>query len=348
MCILVQFYGRMSVRAYTEYRSFSRARSSTVNTVDNWSAVLRLATMWSCADMRLLAIEQLTELAPPVEKLALSLAYDVPEWRIPSYVALSLRPEILAGDEAEKLPVRDVLRIASAREAVRDGRVAATPEAITNYFVQDFTNLLNGAEILPHITPPTTVTPFTDSERTRIATQLKEGKYLEALSDLTPSQITPFCALLQESWGARVTEFPVRDLIRAIFNRSSMGTGPAFVPIAIQLLRAIAALIRTGPFDTEFPADQLVGLILRRDIFALQETWRSYESSRLRRSATQRREDAPGWAWDDVCTPGSVGVAIYPREGRGNHEWFVTKTSFLRDFINAIVDAGLVKPNVVR
>ena len=67
-----------------------------MTTVEGWTAVLCLATLWMFADIRALAIEHLADLAQPVEKLVLSQQYDVEEWRLPAYVALCMRHEDLS------------------------------------------------------------------------------------------------------------------------------------------------------------------------------------------------------------------------------------------------------------
>lgn len=327
-----------------------------MSSLEDWSAVLRLATMWSCKDIRTLAIEQLSQLAPPIDKLVLSRAHDVIEWRVPSYVALCLRPQTLTESEAERLAVRDIVRITAAREAIRDGRVAATQDALTHYVLQH--NHANtrmpehsfqpdatvSSELFP--SPIVTETPYTADERARIFTQLSQKKYVEAISNISPPQISPFCSILQESWGARITEFPVQGLVRAILHRGSINPGPAFVPTGIQLLLAISALIRTGPFETEFPAPQFLDLIISRDIRALRDTWSSYEASRARLCTLNGHQKAHHAAYDDTFS--SAARTIYPRGAREDWELYITKTSFLKDFVNAIVDAGLVKATVLQ
>ncbi|KZV75765.1 hypothetical protein PENSPDRAFT_538216, partial [Peniophora sp. CONT] len=101
------------------YPAYGPLNCLAVTTTGGWAYVLRLSTMWSCRDIRALAIEQLSDSAPPLQRLVLSRAHDVPEWRVPAYVALCLRPQALSESEAEKLAVQDVVRIMSTREAIR-------------------------------------------------------------------------------------------------------------------------------------------------------------------------------------------------------------------------------------
>ncbi|VDC03763.1 unnamed protein product [Peniophora sp. CBMAI 1063] len=89
--------------------------------LEEWVAVLRLSTMWKFKGKRELAISVLGIAAPPLEKLRLARAYDVEAWLHPAFVALCVRHKTLSLKEAEKLPLRDVMRLVSAREALFKG-----------------------------------------------------------------------------------------------------------------------------------------------------------------------------------------------------------------------------------
>ncbi|KZV75762.1 hypothetical protein PENSPDRAFT_570963, partial [Peniophora sp. CONT] len=97
---------------------FSDSKGPSVTSVEDWSSVLRLSTLWSFEDIRSLAIDRLTVLAPSLDKLVLSRDYNILEWRIPAYVDLCLRDTMLSKLEAAKFTTNDVVDIACSREAV--------------------------------------------------------------------------------------------------------------------------------------------------------------------------------------------------------------------------------------
>lgn len=315
--------------------------------------------MWSSTDIRTLAIEHLTDLASPIEKLVLGHAYNVAEWRVPSYVALSLRQEMLSPTEAKKLPVLDVLAIASTREAISYGRVEATPKAVTAHVIQHVSHIspTEGAgdgpptpneDQLPESSPlpqavPVTPEPISEQKRARLSALIAEGNYKEALSNITSQQIPSFCSLLRNSWGALLTEANARNMVRAVLYNAA--TNPTFTHTGIQFLRGLSAAMRTGAFETESPACRSMEAFLNRDIRALRDTWSTCDDVRLRHRSLHK-----DWAHWHACvdTFSSAATEIFGGDDvRNSCELYITRSSHLKDFIHALVGAGVVNDEVL-
>lgn len=88
-------------------------------TVEDWTAVLSLASRWEFVSMRQLAINRLTRIASPVERITRAVKYDVKDWLLPAYTELCARDEPLNLEEGLKLGIRDVIFIGQLRSSVR-------------------------------------------------------------------------------------------------------------------------------------------------------------------------------------------------------------------------------------
>ena len=75
--------------------------------------------MWGFRSIRTLAIERLSTIAGPVDKVVLGHAFDVSHWLPEAYLAVCDRAEPLTIDEGGRLGLKDVVRINAAREAMR-------------------------------------------------------------------------------------------------------------------------------------------------------------------------------------------------------------------------------------
>ncbi|KAI0349702.1 hypothetical protein OH77DRAFT_1499446 [Trametes cingulata] len=88
---------------------------------EDWIAVLKLTTMWEFACLRRTAICELslivrTEL-DPFDWVCLARQYSVHEWLFPALHALARRTQPLQADEADRLGIATVLRMAEVRES---------------------------------------------------------------------------------------------------------------------------------------------------------------------------------------------------------------------------------------
>ncbi|KZV76873.1 hypothetical protein PENSPDRAFT_569094, partial [Peniophora sp. CONT] len=93
-------------------------RGHELGTIEEWSAVLRIASMWKFESIRELAIEQLDGRLPPLERLVLSRSYNIPLWLPTAFVGIVLRDSPLVLQEMQKIGLEDLVCIATAREAI--------------------------------------------------------------------------------------------------------------------------------------------------------------------------------------------------------------------------------------
>ncbi|EKM59091.1 uncharacterized protein PHACADRAFT_65989, partial [Phanerochaete carnosa HHB-10118-sp] len=93
-------------------------RMPDITSVDEWSAVLRLATEWSFDSIRSLAIERLEPIASPVEKIVLSHSHMIPSWLSAAYVSLCQRSHPLTAAEIRAIEAEDVEVVMSVRETM--------------------------------------------------------------------------------------------------------------------------------------------------------------------------------------------------------------------------------------
>jgi hypothetical protein len=97
-------------------RDFSKSDNKTV---DDWTAVLSLASKWEFATIRQLAINRLARLASPVERITRAVKYGVDDWLLPAYTELCARDEPLTLEEGLKLGIRDVIFVGQVRSSIR-------------------------------------------------------------------------------------------------------------------------------------------------------------------------------------------------------------------------------------
>ncbi|KAL1759898.1 hypothetical protein FB107DRAFT_270627 [Schizophyllum commune] len=89
-----------------------------IETVDEWTSVLRLATKWGVPRLRALAIREIEPKATPIEKVVIAREFDLgKDWLLPSFTAICTSSKPLDYDEAERLGLRTVVDIARIREA---------------------------------------------------------------------------------------------------------------------------------------------------------------------------------------------------------------------------------------
>ncbi|KZV85853.1 hypothetical protein EXIGLDRAFT_725480 [Exidia glandulosa HHB12029] len=87
--------------------------------LDEWTSVLSLASMWECENIRALAIREMEGLCGPVQKISLARRFDISAWLLPAYAALTTRAAPLCVEEGEMLGVETTIRLAQARERYR-------------------------------------------------------------------------------------------------------------------------------------------------------------------------------------------------------------------------------------
>jgi hypothetical protein len=85
-------------------------------TIEDWTSILDLSTKWEFLSLRKEAIYQLSHIASPIDRLALSHRFNVVSWRVPAFEIISKRPTPLTAGEASRLPIDDVTNISALRE----------------------------------------------------------------------------------------------------------------------------------------------------------------------------------------------------------------------------------------
>ena len=110
--------------------------SKVIVSLEDWIALLSISTRFVFDKIRDMAIMEISSrMLDPIKKITLANKYNIPQWLSPAYVDLSKRPDPLNDDEAETLGLKTVVRVARAREAVRDkGYVTSS---IRSYFPHD-------------------------------------------------------------------------------------------------------------------------------------------------------------------------------------------------------------------
>ncbi|KAI0045519.1 hypothetical protein FA95DRAFT_1573742 [Auriscalpium vulgare] len=102
------------------------------STVEEWTAVLRLASEWQFSSIRELAIQQLTPIASAVDNIVLGHEYGLDDWLIRGYVDLCLKPSPpLAIEEAQRLSTQDIIMVFNMRESTVKSTTLFTKEEIT-------------------------------------------------------------------------------------------------------------------------------------------------------------------------------------------------------------------------
>ena len=89
----------------------------------DWSAALKLSTLWNFRDIRQLAITRLSDLPgaggmTPVEKVGLAKAYKVPQWLLQGYHELVRRTKAISAEEGRVLGIETVVGLYQVREQI--------------------------------------------------------------------------------------------------------------------------------------------------------------------------------------------------------------------------------------
>ncbi|KZP15385.1 hypothetical protein FIBSPDRAFT_867315 [Athelia psychrophila] len=97
-------------------------RQPTKKTTPQWTSILHLAAKWGFENIKLLAIDNLTANASPVDKIVLGRRYGITDWLPGAYEAVCTRADPLTVEEGMKLGVEDVVRISAARQVYGTGK----------------------------------------------------------------------------------------------------------------------------------------------------------------------------------------------------------------------------------
>lgn len=87
--------------------------------LDQWTSVLKLSTMWEFHAPRIAAISHLDSLddqIDPTHKVVLAMQYDIKEWMLPALLKLARRPDPISIEEGRRMGFETALKLASVRE----------------------------------------------------------------------------------------------------------------------------------------------------------------------------------------------------------------------------------------
>jgi len=91
-------------------------------TVEEWVSILDLAVKWKFESIRDLTIQQLVDLASPIDKIVIGRKYDAAAgWLSGAYQEVCRRSDALTLEEASRLCMADVVKISSLRQDIRSG-----------------------------------------------------------------------------------------------------------------------------------------------------------------------------------------------------------------------------------
>lgn len=115
--------------------------------LEDWVALLSISTRYVFDKIRELAIVEISaKMLDPVKKITLANKYNIPQWLSSAYLDLCKRPEPITDVEAETLGLRTLVRVARARELMRDrGFITSTQR---NYFPHDKIYVFNERSIM--------------------------------------------------------------------------------------------------------------------------------------------------------------------------------------------------------
>lgn len=96
--------------------SISDFRQPTKKTTAQWTSILHLAVKLSFENIKLLAIDNLTAHAIPIDKIVHGKRYGITEWLHSAYEVICTRADPLTVEEGMKLGIEDTVRISAARQ----------------------------------------------------------------------------------------------------------------------------------------------------------------------------------------------------------------------------------------
>lgn len=226
-----------------------------VQTVAEWTAVLRFATMWQFKAVKRLAIKQLDECVSPLQRLVLARAYNLSRWLEQAFVALISMDEL--PDEAQMdgldLNLKDFMRITRAREAIAKGRLSIDEQSVLLY-VQE--RILAVASTIPlearSTSNETSAMPSPDTHtHAQAASTAGQTMALAGTLHVSPSEKAG-SSLSSSHWQPALQSLP-SDSPTAPLTPAALATTFAYVPYSIEEAdRVRSKLLYYGSFDLAF------------------------------------------------------------------------------------------------
>jgi len=120
-------------------------RMRRVSTADEWGSVLELAAMWKFESIMHLAIDHLTQIDAPIDKIVLGRRHGVVEWLKDSYEAVCTRQTPLTHEEGNRLGMEEVIKISAVRQTYGLG----SPRYDSRQLGRDLPTLFGFDKMLP-------------------------------------------------------------------------------------------------------------------------------------------------------------------------------------------------------
>ena len=99
---------------------------------EDWTLLLSASTRFKMEKVRNRAIRELASFTlDPVDQIVLAVQHDVPAWLKPAYVVLCQREDPIREEEAERLGLSMMVKLARAREMIRESPQVPTPRIQT-------------------------------------------------------------------------------------------------------------------------------------------------------------------------------------------------------------------------
>ncbi|KIO29230.1 hypothetical protein M407DRAFT_242695 [Tulasnella calospora MUT 4182] len=97
-----------------------------------WTAALRLSTMWSFRLVRKYIIHRIEDFPTiyPVMRIELARAYNIPKWLHPMYVELCMRKESLSAEEGTRIGMSTFAALCRIREVIRNHQLRVYEENV--------------------------------------------------------------------------------------------------------------------------------------------------------------------------------------------------------------------------
>jgi hypothetical protein len=109
-----------------------------IQTVENWSLVLKAASALNMREIRKLAIKQLSIIASPVDRIMLAREHGVDRWLIPAFKELcTTRSRPLSDVEGRKLGVEGLIKLANMKYELQEYTTEYLDSAKVDQMVRD-------------------------------------------------------------------------------------------------------------------------------------------------------------------------------------------------------------------
>ncbi|KZV76529.1 hypothetical protein PENSPDRAFT_747704 [Peniophora sp. CONT] len=195
-------------------RNFYVVYTGNLTRLVDWYAILRLSTRWSFDALRNRAITCLEIWAPPSEKLFLARAYDVTQWLVPAFTALTLRTDPPSLTELRRCDPKDIALIKSARNDIDHQRLSNDESTVASHLARA-------------LGISTSVTPASRKPVMKALTGPGVPSLFSSSHDITTLDDFLFMTMRPEEAMDRVEPETVDELARAISNAPEFLSGTA-------------------------------------------------------------------------------------------------------------------------